>query len=172
METQSDGPATVEPRPVGGNSWTLPLVLAASLAITAMLLMGFRQEVGVGPRAGGSQEAKPSWSRPPDAQAETVALKIDFGNGAEREFAALPWRRGMTVADLMKEAAKFFPGIRYSQQGEGAMALLTSLDGVANGTPADRFWLYEINGQPGTVSFAVYELSAGDRVLWAFKPPE
>jgi hypothetical protein len=158
---------------VSGNSWTLPLVLAASLAITAMLLMSFRQDVGVGQRtASGTQEPKASWSPQPEAQAETVALTIDFGNGATREFAALAWRQGMTVADLMAQAAKFSPGIRYRQQGEGAMALLTSLDGVANGMPADRFWLYEVNGQPGTVSFAAHELSAGDRVLWAFKPPE
>jgi hypothetical protein len=172
MESESDIPAAIETRQASGNSWTLPLVLAASLGIAAMVLMGFRQELGDGPRAGGSPEAKPSWSRPPDAQAETVALTIDFGNGAVREFAALPWREGMTVADLMAQAAKFSPGIRYSQQGEGPMSLLTSLDGIAGGTPADRFWLYEVNGQPGTMSFAVQELSAGDRVLWAFKPPE
>jgi hypothetical protein len=145
----------------------------AALAIAAMLLAGFRQEGAGGERgAAGAPEAQPAWSPPTDAQAQTVALKIDFGNGAVREFAALAWREGMTVAELMAEAAEFSPGIRYSQQGEGAMALLTSLDGVAGGTPADRFWLYEVNGQPATVSFALQKLSAGDRVLWAFKPPE
>jgi hypothetical protein len=173
MESESDSPAAAEPRPVGGNSWTLPLVLMASLAITAMLLVAFRREFSNGQSAaGGSQDDKPDWSQPADAETQTVALEIDFGNGAVREFAALPWREGMTVADLMAEAAAFSPEIRYTQQGEGAMALLTSLDGVANGTPADRFWLYEVNGQPGTVSFAVHKLSAGDGVLWAFKPPE
>jgi hypothetical protein len=172
MECQTDSPA-VEPGPAGGNSWTLPLVLAASLAITATLLVAFRREFSDGERrAGGAQESKSSWSSPLDPASETVALEIDFGNGAVREFAALAWREGMTVADLMAEAARFSPGIRYTQQGEGAMALLTSLDGVANGAPADRFWLYEVNGQPGTVSFAMHKLSAGDRVLWAFKPPE
>jgi hypothetical protein len=143
----------------------------AALALTATLLTSFRQEFSNRQRAAGDlQPDKPSWS--PRPESETVALTIDYGNGAVREFAALPWRAGMTVADLMQQAARFSPGIRYSQQGEGAMALLTSLDGVAGGTPADRFWVYEVNGQAAAVSFAVQELSAGDRVLWAFKPPE
>ena len=173
MESGADSPAATDARPSGGNSWTLPLVLAASLAIAVTLLVSFRRELGNEPPAAGeANEPKASWSPRPDAAAETVALKVDFGNGAVREFAALRWRPGMTVADLMAEAARFSPGIRYRQQGERAMALLTSLDGVTNGTPPDRFWLYEVNGQPGTVSFAVQELSAGDRVLWAFKPPE
>jgi hypothetical protein len=78
----------------------------------------------------------------------------------------------MTVADVLEAAASFRPGLKYTQQGSGELALLTSVDGVANGMPVGRFWLYEVNGRPGEVSFAVQRLNSGDRVLWAFKAPE
>ena len=52
------------------------------------------------------------------------------------------------------------------------VAELISLDGVGNGTADGRFWLYEVNGKPGEVSFAIQPVAAGDRVLWVFKRPE
>jgi hypothetical protein len=151
----------------------LLLVLTVGLGVTAAILVKFRQE----PRdyAAGSATSNQSaenWTPAPDPRSETVSLAIDFGNGARREFAALPWKDGMTVADLLKSATAFRPGLAFSQQGEGAQAFLTSLDGVAGRAEGSRFWLYEVNGEPGKVSFAIQRLAAGDRVLWAFKPPE
>lgn len=167
METRDDSPPARESPLAGGNPWTLPLVLAAALALAVTLWVQFQHDA-----ADNAAAAATGWSSPIDRQAESVSLAVDFGNGARRDFAALPWREGMTIEGLVKLAADFRPGVEYTQQGEGKLALLTSLDGVTNGTPADRFWLYEVNGEPGQVSFAVRELAAGDRVLWAFKASE
>jgi hypothetical protein len=103
---------------------------------------------------------------------QTVALTIDFGNGAKREFSALPWRNGMTVADLMEAAHHFRPPITYTQKGIGAQAFLTSLEGVAHQTSQGNFWFYEINGKRGIRSFGIQPLLSSDRVLWIFGPQE
>jgi len=99
---------------------------------------------------------------------QTVALTIDFGNGAKREFSALPWRNGMTVADLMEEGRHFQPPITYTQQGTGSHAFLTTLEGVVGQANEGKFWLFEINGKHGTRSFGVQSLNPGDRILWRF----
>jgi hypothetical protein len=95
-------------------------------------------------------------------------LAIDFGNGARREFV-LRWREALTLGKLMREAREFRPGIRYTQDGEGEMAFLTSLEGVANDKAGGRYWFYEVDGQRGEVSFEVQPLEAGAKVLWVFK---
>ena len=168
METLSDSPPAPPAGPGQGNSWTMPLLLAAMLALAATLWLQFQHR----PAREDASSAAAGWSVPLGEESQSVSLAVDFGNGARREFAALPYRKGMTIADLLKMAAGYRPSLRYTQRGDGEFALLTSLDGVTNGTPADRFWLYEVNGQPGKVSFALHELAAGDRVLWAFKAPE
>jgi hypothetical protein len=48
---------------------------------------------------------------------------------------------------------------------------LTSINGVANEGAGGNNWTYEVNGRSGDRSYAVYELRAGDRVLWTFGPP-
>jgi hypothetical protein len=172
METQPPSPAAGhEPRTVNGSPWTLPLVLAVALAITAALLVKFRQQPQEGAPEPGNlarSEQAVGWIAGPAADSEIVSLTIDFGNGARRDFARLPWTEGMTVADVLKSAGKFRPGITYTQRGE----LLTSIDGITNGMPAERFWLYEVNDRPGKVSLAVQPVAVGDRILWAFKAPE
>jgi hypothetical protein len=74
----------------------------------------------------------------------------------------------MTVADVMQAARDFRPGVRFSQQGEGDMALLTSLDGVTNDAAIGRFWLYDVDGKPGDVSFAIQKVSPGQPVQWTY----
>jgi len=160
------------PVDVPSRTWTLPLVLAMALGVTIAIIV-FRQKQGELPANGVEPAASAArWTPPPEPQVQTVSLVIDFGNGVRREFTALPWRAGMTVGDLMGAARQFHPGVVFTQQGEGKMALLTSLDGVANGAADGRFWIYEVDGRPGEVSFEVQPLTAGQRTLWAFKPPE
>jgi hypothetical protein len=113
-----------------------------------------------------------SYTEEPSPQGLTASLAIDFGNGAKREFTDMPWDERMTVGDLMRAASLRSPGLAYEVRGSGEMTLLTSLDGVANGEGNGRYWLYEVNGLPAQVSFAVQPLAAGDRVLWVFKRPE
>jgi hypothetical protein len=147
------------------------LVLAVGLAAASWLLMSVRNDPDA-PRAGaGAKEQTVAWT-PPVAAGETVALEIDFGNGARREFAALPYRDGMTVGDALRLARDFGPGLAFTYQGEGELSFLTSLDGVANQGPGGRFWLYQVDGERADVSYEVQPLASGQRVLWQFAEPE
>jgi hypothetical protein len=172
METNSPSPATAESTSSqSGNPWTLPLVLAVGLAAASWLLMSVRNDPGA-PRAdAAAKEQAAAWTEPA-AAGETVALEIDFGNGARREYAALPYRDGMTVGDALRLARDFGPGLAFTHQGEGELSFLTSLDGVANQGVGGRFWLYQVDGERADVSYEVQPLRAGQRVLWQFKEPE
>ena len=157
---------------MSGNPWTLPLVLAVALAATGWLLLSFRNGSLEGSQEAPAPAAGENLTAPPAPDEQTVGLEVDFGNGARREIAALPWREGMTVGDLMREAAAFRPGIESTRTGQGEMSFLTSLDGVANEGPAGRSWMYQVGGRRAQVSYEVQPLAAGDRVLWVFKRPE
>jgi hypothetical protein len=169
METPPMGTADLQREAHNsGRLWALPLVLAVALGVTAALLVAFRRPPGAGPDEGPAA----GWTPAPEASIATASLAIDFGNGARREFAALAWAEGMTVGDLLRVAREFQPGLAFSHKGAGASALLTSIDGVANGAVDGRFWLYEVNGRSGDVSFEIQPVATGDRILWAFKLAE
>ena len=146
-------------------------MLAVCLAAASWLLMSVCNDPDA-PRAGaGAKEQTTAWT-PPAVAGEMVALEIDFGNGARREYAALPYRDDMTVGDALRLARDFGPGLAFTHQGEGELSFLTSLDGVANQGAGGRFWLYQVDGERADVSYEVQPLSAGQRVLWQFKEPE
>lgn len=146
-------------------------MLAVCLAAASWLLMSVRNDPGAPRSDAGAKEQATAWT-PPATAGETVALEIDFGNGARREYAALPYHDGMTVGDAMRLARDFRPGLPFTHQGEGELSFLTSLDGVANQGVGGRFWLYQIDGERADVSYEVKPLRAGQRVLWQFKEPE
>lgn len=155
--------------------WSLPLVLAIALAAASWALVSSRMKRETppagphGPATSGSS-ASGAWtpSPPPDPAAQSVALTIDFGNGATRQFAALPWREGMTVGDALRAARQFPPGVDYEVRGEGAGAMLVSLEGAASEGAGGRYWLYTVDDRPGEVSFEVQPVAPGQRILWEF----
>ena len=172
METNSPSPATAKSTSSrSGNPWTLPLVLAVSLAAASWLLVSIRNDPDAPPGGAEAKEQAAAWTEPATA-GETVALEIDFGNGARREYAALPYRDGMTVGDALRLARDFGPGLAFTHQGDGELSFLTSLDGVANQGVGGRFWLYQVDGERADISYEVQPLTAGQRVLWQFKEPE
>ena len=69
--------------------------------------------------------------------------------------------------DVMLAAKKHPRGIHFEYKGKGATALLTKIDDVTN-EGRGRNWLYRVNGDPGDRSMGVFELKAGDAVLWKF----
>ena len=142
--------------------WTVVVLLIAAFSLLIAL-------VSVSTDDG---RRNPADTEKPAPQSPTVSLVIDFGNGAKREFIGIAWSQGMTAGELMHAASLISPGLKYEVRGTGDMTLLTSLDGVANGAGAGRYWLYEINGRPADVSFAVKPVEPGDRVLWVFKRSE
>lgn len=104
----------------------------------------------------------------PAAGSATVELSIRFADGRSRNFEKVPFRQGMTIADLMtsvqSEKANDF---RFEHKGAGATAFLLSIDGVANQSGQRKdFWIYRVNGKLGDRSFGAYSLKPGDKVLW------
>lgn len=98
---------------------------------------------------------------------ETVGLVIDYNDGVEKHFTTIAWKPGMTVMDAMLAAKEHPRGIRFEHKGKRATALLTKIDDVEN-EGSGRNWLYRVNGMPGDRSIGIYELKAGDAVLWKF----
>ncbi len=104
------------------------------------------------------------------AGAATVALTVDFGDGFQKQFSALPWYQGMTVLALLERAAEQRRRIVFATRGSGPQTLLVSIDGVENqggGTRA-RNWLYSVNGRRAKLGCGARRLAAGDTVLWSF----
>lgn len=98
---------------------------------------------------------------------EVVRLVIDYHDGVEKHFNAISWKSGMTVMDAMQVAKKHPRGISFEHKGKGATALLTKIDDVEN-EGRGRNWLYRVNGEPGDRSMGIFELQAGDTILWRF----
>lgn len=103
-----------------------------------------------------------------------VRLIVDFGDGAQKVYSALAWKKGMTLLDAM-DAAKAHPhGITFAHTGKGETAFLTSIDDVKNagGGAGSRNWQYWVNTTLGDRSFGVYPLDPGDVVCWKFTTRE
>jgi len=147
---------------VGNSCCRLPLLLG--LVLLAML--AFR---GFGPRVveienQSESHGHPGPDQPSDAN-DKVSLKIDFNDGRQLDFAAIPWQSGTTVADLFHVVQ----GVSIVQKGTGKAAFLVGINGSENEGADGNNWVYEVNGQSGDRSFADYVLGPGDRVLWTFR---
>jgi hypothetical protein len=147
----------------GAAWWKLPLLL--SLVLLAMLFWRQGQQVIDSTSDRAADEA---WTPSAAATGEVVKLEIDFGNGARRLFDSLSWKEKMTVEEVMLSARDFRPGISYSQIGEGAKGFLTELEGLKNEGFGGRNWRYDVAGSPGTRSFCLESVNAGDLVRWTF----
>jgi hypothetical protein len=103
-------------------------------------------------------------------EAQTVRLIVDYGDGAAKTIANLPWTKGNTVLEAMKEATSRPHGISFSYTGTGDDAMLTKIDDAQNegGGAGKKNWRYLVNGNYGDRSFATFELQAQDIVVWRF----
>ena len=101
------------------------------------------------------------------AETDTVRLVIDYNDGVEKHFNAIAWNSGMTVLEVMLAAKKHPRGISFEHKGKGATVLLTKIDDVEN-EGRGRNWLYRVNDKPADRSMGIFELKAGDTVLWKF----
>lgn len=144
--------------------WLFPLMLLVVLLVALGMVVLNRSFES----AGDNSVARSAWTPSDEPTGETVQLEIDFGNGAKRQIAALPWEPEMTVVDVLESAREFRPAVEFTQQGEGAGGFLTSLEGLANEGGGRRNWRFFVNDRPGETSFCVAEVAAGDRVLWEF----
>lgn len=167
MELGQSGTDGVDGDPRGNQfhgGWVFPALLAAVLLVSLVIALGNRQP---GTQDSSSQAAG-NWTPSELPQGDTVALEIDFGNGAKKQFAALPWRPEMTVSQVMEEAHKFRPGISFTQVGTGASGLLTAIDGVKNEGSGGKNWRYRVDDHFAEVSFCLEPVEPGAGVLWEF----
>lgn len=127
------------------------LILAAMCAVLA---------VGLSTRAAGQR----------DNSKHRVRLIIDYNDGVQKHFTAIPWSKQMTVLDAMNLARKSPHGITFSIRGEGSTALLTKIDDLANqgGAREGRNWLYWVNTEFADKSLGAQALEPADVVLWRF----
>lgn len=108
----------------------------------------------------------------PTAQSvKAVRLVVDYGDGVEVHFKALPWREGMTVVDALEAAQKHPRGIKYVQRGRGANAMISEIGGKKN-EGSGKNWIFSVGGKTADVGAGAYELKPGDTILWEFKAYE
>lgn len=108
---------------------------------------------------------RPARTGPLPGQSGTVTLLFRLPD-AEPTEAQIPWSEGLTVAEATTEA------VDTEWQGEGEMALLTSLKGRPNEGASGLNWQFEVNGKYATSSAGAVELRPGDSVLWKLAPYE
>lgn len=108
---------------------------------------------------------------PADPKPLSVRLIIDYNDGVEKHFTAIPWKKGMTVGDAMNRAKRGKHGIAYESSGSGASAFMVKIDDLKNeGGGADKKnWILRVNKKLATESFGVLELKARDVVRWRFE---
>ena len=113
-----------------------------------------------------------AWATRPVAggSEDSVRLIVEYGDGASKTVANLPWAKGNTVLDAMKAATTRLHGISFSYTGSGDSAVLTKIDDVQKegGGAGRKNWQYWVNGTYGDRSFAVFELQAQDTIVWRF----
>lgn len=122
-----------------------------------------------GPAAAADRRAEP--------ETKTVRLAIDYGDGVQKVFAAVPWSAGQNVLDVLAWADKHPRGIDLQVSGSGASAFVRSIDGLANegGGASAKNWLYWQNGKLAQTGAGAREVGAGDELQWKFgvyKPSE
>jgi len=101
-------------------------------------------------------------------EGKTVTLIVDYGDGTERRFTAIPCEKEMTALDAMNAAKAHPRGIEFEYTGSGETALLTQIDGLANEGGKGLNWIFRVNDRLGDRSFAEYRVESGDTLLWRF----
>ncbi|HEY2411249.1 MAG TPA: DUF4430 domain-containing protein [Pirellulaceae bacterium] len=100
--------------------------------------------------------------------AASVRLTLDYGDGVQKSFTALPWKEKMTVFDALQAAENHPRGIKLAFVGRGESVFITAIDDKANEGANGPNWRYTVNDQPARYSAGVMELKAGDAVVWRF----
>jgi hypothetical protein len=103
--------------------------------------------------------------------ADTVKLVVDYGDGVEKHFTQLAYKKDMTVLDAVRTAEKHAHGIKAEVRSSGSTAFLTQIDDVKN-EGSGKNWVFRVNGKLGDRSIGIHQLQAGDAVLWRFQEYE
>lgn len=107
--------------------------------------------------------------RPPTPKLTTVVLTIDYGDGAQKRFPTIPWKKGFTVLDALEWAKKHPRGIELQRRGKEATTLVLAIDDLENSGASKKNWIFRVNGKLGDRSCGVFPVRPADRILWRFE---
>jgi Domain of unknown function (DUF4430) len=108
------------------------------------------------------------------AQSASLRLTIDYGDGASKTIADLPWSKGSTVLDVMNAATARPHGITFRYGGSAGFSFMIQIDDLPNqgGGAGKKNWQLWVNSTYANRSFGVYEVQSSDVVLWRFTTQE
>jgi len=96
----------------------------------------------------------------------TVALTIDYSNGAQKHFSRIPWKKGMTILGAIEATERIAPGaaINYGSDRSGHVLGLV-IDGLPSKEGSALEWDVWINARK-------YEGRIGTATSFGFHPDE
>ena len=133
------------------------ILAAASLALASSLVLT------------NPSGAEPDESAIAAPQKASVTLTIDYGDGVQKRFPAIPCEKKITAFEAMVWADRHPRGIDFVYRGRGQTALLTQIDDLKNQGARKKNWVYRVNGKLADRGFGVFPLKPGDNILWKFE---
>ena len=102
--------------------------------------------------------------------AEKTRLIVDFNDGVQMHFTKLDLAEKATAIDLLKSVESHARGVKSIVRGSGQTAIVTTIDGIKNegGGRESKNWIYYINDKRAEIGGGVYEVRAGDVIMWKF----
>lgn len=98
-----------------------------------------------------------------------VSLTIDYGDGAQKRFPAVPWKDKMTVFDAISWSAKHPHGIQLKHRGRGSLAMVNQIDDLKNSGGSGKNWIFYVNRKLAIRGCGASTLAQGDEILWRFE---
>ena len=96
----------------------------------------------------------------------TVALTIDYSNGAQKHFANIPWKKDLTILGAIQASGGIPPGagVRFGSDRSGH-ALDLVIDDMPRGDTRTSDWLVWVNAKP-------FQSRLGTETSFGFNPGE
>lgn len=117
---------------------------------------------------GGPRSLRTTAAEPAADPKSSVKLIVDYGDGVQKQFSAIPWREKMTVLDTLQWCTKHARGVMVKSRGMGSTAFVLQIDDLAN-EGSGRNWVFRVNDELGKSSSGVATVKAGDTILWRFE---
>ncbi len=97
----------------------------------------------------------------------TVALTIDYSNGAQKHFAGIPWTKDLTILEALQASAEIRPGVEISFGSDrvGHVLGLVIDDVPQEGKTGASEWLVWVDARP-------FGARLGTKTSFGFKPDE
>ena len=138
--------------------------------ILGVIVLAIAIGVGAWLNRGRGSAAPPAATPAAAAATNTLALVVDFGDGAQRAYPALPFNPGMSAVDALLAARTHPRALTVETSGAAETAFVSAIDGVRNEGSGDtaRNWQFFVNADFGRRGAGATMLNPGDRVTWVF----